>query len=273
MKLFSNRKKAGFTLMEVAIAVMIVGILIALCIPVVQRQLEKSDEYAYYMAYRSVEKLGGQIVALGDPEDTLYNTSSSNDIKLALEKPSTLQLLKNKIVYTFSTLGTRFSYTEKYLFKNLFPKSFAEGVWSSTGSSLEDGTYYFVNMAYRVCKDGETIQDPSPTGTDDAGNPIYRNLNCTVDFPGAFDEGAEPIDLIIPSEYCLLGLTDAEKATKKRELETFVRADKSAPEALNIKSYCEKLASYCGGLKDGYEYRLDAPKLEQAASSDDGDDD
>ena len=128
MKLFKNSKKSGFTLMEVAIAVMIVGLLTVICIPVVQRQLEKSDEYAYYMAYRSVEKLGGQIVALGDPDpNSIYNkTSSSNDIKLALDKPSALQTLKNKIVITFSTLGERFAYTEKYLFKNLFPKSFAE---------------------------------------------------------------------------------------------------------------------------------------------------
>ena len=40
MKLFKNSKKSGFTLMEVAIAVMIVGLLTVICIPVVQRQLE-----------------------------------------------------------------------------------------------------------------------------------------------------------------------------------------------------------------------------------------
>ena len=56
------------------------------CIPIVKNQLSKSDEYAYYMAFRSVEKLGGQIVALGDPADSRYHKKTSegpNSSKIA----------------------------------------------------------------------------------------------------------------------------------------------------------------------------------------------
>ena len=53
-----NNKKSGFTLMEIALAVLIVAILAMLTVPMVQRQLSKSDEYAYYTAYKTIEKLG-----------------------------------------------------------------------------------------------------------------------------------------------------------------------------------------------------------------------
>ena len=59
MRVFKDKKnkKAGFSLMELAIAVMIVALLIVIIVPIIQNQLAKSDEYAYYMAYRNVEKL------------------------------------------------------------------------------------------------------------------------------------------------------------------------------------------------------------------------
>lgn len=70
MNFFRNNKKPGFTLMEIALAVLIIAILALALVPVINNQLRKSDEYSYYMAYRTIEKLGGQIVALGDEEDT-----------------------------------------------------------------------------------------------------------------------------------------------------------------------------------------------------------
>lgn len=276
MKLFKNSKKSGFTLMEVAIAVMIVGLLTVICIPVVQRQLEKSDEYAYYMAYRSVEKLGGQIVALGDPDpNSIYNkTSSSNDIKLALDKPSALQTLKNKIVITFSTLGERFAYTEKYLFKNLFPKSFAENDFVEYGY-VEGGMYSNVNYAYRVCKGGETIQQQEPSGVDAEGNPTYKNYKCS-DF-GVSDSDFNSYALIrslLPTRGCFVGLTEAQENARLAQLENFVKNDKSVDG--DLTGFCNKINSsnYCAGLdaSTGEEYKV-APDTVTAREEDTGDGD
>ncbi len=66
MNFFKNNKKSGFTLTEISIAVLIVAVLVALCGLVVKEQLRKSSEYSYYLAYRTVEKLAGQIAALPD---------------------------------------------------------------------------------------------------------------------------------------------------------------------------------------------------------------
>ena len=66
---FKNRmKKMGFSLMEILIAIFIVAILAMVTVPIINRQMEKTEEYSYYLAYRTVEKLSGQIVALGDPD-------------------------------------------------------------------------------------------------------------------------------------------------------------------------------------------------------------
>ena len=48
MRVFKDKKnkKAGFSLMELAIAVMIVALLIVIIVPIIQNQLAKSDEYA-----------------------------------------------------------------------------------------------------------------------------------------------------------------------------------------------------------------------------------
>lgn len=278
MNIFKNRKKSGFTLMEVAIAVMIVGLLTVICIPVVQRQLEKSDEYAYYMAYRSVEKLGGQIVALGDPEDAYYNTSISNGIKLALDKKTPFQTLKNKITVIFSSLGQRFAYTEKYLFKNLFPKSFAEEDWMSE-STISDDDYYNANLAYRVCEDNEQIQKPDPSGTDATGNPIYENYKCS-EFRDLYSSRdgviSTPIDSLLPENGCFIGLSDTQKAAKKAELENFIKADKSTLGEISVKKFCEKLAQgYCVGVdsEQNREYKTLAPYLVEDSYVSDGEPD
>ena len=60
--------KKAFTLMEIGICLLIMSILIMLCIPIVTNQMKKTDEYAYYAAFKTVEKMGAQIVAFGDPE-------------------------------------------------------------------------------------------------------------------------------------------------------------------------------------------------------------
>ena len=87
MKSFFSKKNKAFTLMEIGLSLLIISILIIVCIPVVVHQAKKTDEYAYFMAYKTVEKMGAQIVAFGDPEEstsqgnenvTGYNTENLN---------------------------------------------------------------------------------------------------------------------------------------------------------------------------------------------------
>ena len=123
MRVFNNRKikKDGFSLMELAIAVMIVALLTIVCIPIVKNQLSKSDEYAYYMAFRSVEKLGGQIVALGDPADPRYHKKTSegpNSSKIANVINTNKNTFSKKITTAFTDLSLKFAYTEHFVFKN-----------------------------------------------------------------------------------------------------------------------------------------------------------
>ena len=82
MSILKN-KKFGFTLTEISIAILIVGILTAVTLPVIRSQMGKSDEYSYYLAYKTVEKIGGQIAALGDPDyDTSYLPGNSSKIEI-----------------------------------------------------------------------------------------------------------------------------------------------------------------------------------------------
>ena len=68
MGIFGNKKR-GFTIAEMAVATLIVGVLAALLIPMVASQLNRSDEYRYYMTYKTLEKIAGQIVTVPTVED------------------------------------------------------------------------------------------------------------------------------------------------------------------------------------------------------------
>ena len=84
---YKSKFKTAFTLMEIGISLLIVSILIMLTIPIITNQAKKTDEYAYYAAFKTVEKMGAQIVAYGDPgnsvapEETSYNSDSPFDFK------------------------------------------------------------------------------------------------------------------------------------------------------------------------------------------------
>ena len=165
MRVFKDKKnkKAGFSLMELAISVMIVALLIVIIVPIIQNQLAKSDEYAYYMAYRNVEKLGGQIVALGDPEDGMYKSQFDDSTKIAGNVKKNTFLVNIKSV--FSNIGTRFAYTEHFVFKNLFPKSFADD--ETLDSTIDSDMYDEAVLMFRVCQNGENVKnEENPTNAD-----------------------------------------------------------------------------------------------------------
>ena len=177
MNFFKNNKKSGFTLAEISIAVLIVAVLVALCGLVVKEQLRKSSEYSYYLAYRTVEKLAGQIAALPDTiasteqaSKNLAKANKYNDFEHFVVKNTVLA--KTKIKSKWSLLAAKFAYSEAYVFYRLFPKSYAN---TSTTTyplfSKEDIDDYLLRL--KVCggeqivnPDKEPIENPDGTTSD-----------------------------------------------------------------------------------------------------------
>lgn len=166
MRLFKNDKKSGFTLMEIAIAVLIVSILLLTCVPIVKDQLKKSDEYSYYLAFKTVEKLGGQIAALGDSFEPDYNVLKEPSVKVASKNPGVIdkctKTLKNKINVYFAVLGIRLANSEEFLFKRLFPKTLAAS--TKTEEVYDSEIYNSYSILLQYCAGHDVID---PTGKQD----------------------------------------------------------------------------------------------------------
>lgn len=92
---FLYKIKKAFSLMELTICILIVSVLMLVSVPLIQDQMKKTDEYAYFLAFKTVERLGSQIVAFGDPEEGVsiaYNKTDFPDSEGFFEK------LTNKII-------------------------------------------------------------------------------------------------------------------------------------------------------------------------------
>lgn len=155
-------KRIGFTMMEVLLAVFIVGILAAVTIPIISRQLEKSDEYSYYLAYRTVEKMAGQIVAQGDPAEDTTAINIKDDYT---DKRTMLAYLKDKMnesgkpFRTFiAAVERRIVLTESYMFSKLFPRVYAEWVTSKPKNfvSIRSEDYDTAWLGAQVCLNNRT---------------------------------------------------------------------------------------------------------------------
>lgn len=279
MRVFKDKKnkKAGFSLMELAIAVMIVALLIVIIVPIIQNQLAKSDEYAYYMAYRNVEKLGGQIVALGDPEDEMYKSQFDDSTKIAGNVKKNTFLVNIKSV--FSNIGTRFAYTEHFVFKNLFPKSFADD--ETLDSTIDSDMYDEAVLMFRVCQNGENVKnEENPTNADGStryytcselmtheeegtsgtssatwGNEQHKDSNGKV-ISTDYNYNFAVVRSLLPANGCFLGsayekttssgtVQDTDKVNSAlATLEGYLKQKKS------FASYCSALATYCNGTDD-----------------------
>ncbi len=179
MNFFKNSKKPGFTLMEIAIAVLIVAILVGVTGLVVKEQLKKSAQYSYYLAYRSVEKMAGQIAALPDSiaenEQANKIAHSSNisekQFQHFLKKNS--YFAKNEVKLFFITMASKIAYSEGYFFKRLFPKTLAGSTTKSTiyTSDVVDELV----LMLKVCS-GEQIVNPDAepiVNEDGSTTPVY----------------------------------------------------------------------------------------------------
>ena len=158
-----RNKNFGFTLMEIMISLAIVAILVLVTLPVINKQLEKADEYSYYLAYKTVEKMAGQIVAIGDPTEL----ADSNNIIIAESDDKSVKdliaekLSNNKITAFFNSLGSKFAKTEAYIFKAMFPKAFALS-YSNTVHQWSSAEYDDLWLSYKVCSPS---YDPNNSNT------------------------------------------------------------------------------------------------------------
>ena len=158
-----RNKNFGFTLMEIMISLAIVAILVLVTLPVINKQLEKADEYSYYLAYKTVEKMAGQIVAIGDPTEL----ADSNNIIIAESDDKSVKdliaekLSNNKITAFFDSLGSKFAKTEAYIFKAMFPKAFALS-YSNTVHQWSSAEYDDLWLSYKVCSPS---YDPNNSNT------------------------------------------------------------------------------------------------------------
>ncbi len=288
MRIFKNNKKSGFTLMEIAIAVMIVGLLTAIVIPIVRNQVAKLDEYSYYTAYKTVEKLGGQIVALGLDPCVAVEYMPAGEERDKKEKecrglPTTTSLntqnifTKNKIASEFdinkkvkffiSTIGDKFVYSEQYLFKKLFPKSYADRAdegWDIL-FSWDDDDYKEANLRYRMCN-GEKIYvktDNEGNQIKDAeGNPVYETAdsffgngacvgytksgNASVEGGGTTTTAADSVfeGLFYEKEYCTISNATLANYIKQKSNENNAKTFCSSYIAPNCKRVIDSSAEY-----------------------------
>lgn len=261
--------------MEIAIAVMIVGLLTAIVIPIVRNQVAKLDEYSYYTAYKTVEKLGGQIVALG--LDPCVTNPDSNECKgiasidgqniLTKSKLATDFGIDNKVKFFISSLGDKFVYSEQFLFKKLFPKSYADRAdegWDIL-FSWDDDDYKEANLRYRMCN-GEKIYvktDNEGNQIKDAeGNPVYETAdsffgngacvgytksgNASVEGGGTTTTAADSVfeGLFYEKEYCTISNATLANYIKQKSNENNAKTFCSSYIAPNCKRVIDSSAEY-----------------------------
>ena len=70
MNYIYKKFKSAFSLLELTICILIVSIIVVVCVPLIMDQMKKTEEYSYFLGFKTVEKLASQIVAFGDPDDS-----------------------------------------------------------------------------------------------------------------------------------------------------------------------------------------------------------
>lgn len=186
---YRNRfKKNGFSLMEILIAVFIVAILSVVTIPVINKQLSKTNEYSYYLAYNTVVKMAGQIVALGDPEDdTAFVTPDTTRVAHKFDS------LKLSATNWFNNLAAKYTNTHTFILSKFVPKTFAAQVttpaFRSWGGWTSDAYDEDLWMGYQVCQKGRTGQFIKDVKTETVVNEVTgeSTTNTTYDYYVASD--------------------------------------------------------------------------------------
>ncbi len=176
-----HNKRSGFTLMEIMISLAIVAILIATTLPIINKQLEKADEYSYYLAYKTVEKMAGQIAAIGDPTEL---TDSGSIIIADAEDTSLLDKISERLNFNkakkfIASIGNKLAKSEVYIFKSIFPRAFAvTKTFEEDVYSWDSDSYDMIWLAYRVCG-GAQIPKQKETITNEDGTTEERTIYYT----------------------------------------------------------------------------------------------
>ena len=115
MNIFNDKIKKAFTLMEIGMGLLVLSILVIVCIPIITNQVKKTDEYSYYLAFKTVEKMGSQIVAFGDPEGVATNNENTGAYYNSPKKQSKFANLTDKVFKFFNPKAYAVSDTSKLL--------------------------------------------------------------------------------------------------------------------------------------------------------------
>lgn len=105
--------KKAFTLVEVALAILIVSMLVLLCMPIINSQMRKTHEYSYFVAYKTLEKMASQILIYGDG-DNLAQVSNPSEFEKNVFPAAIAESFddyKNKL-YTEPTIVANFTQYE-----------------------------------------------------------------------------------------------------------------------------------------------------------------
>jgi len=160
-------KKSGFSLTEIVIALFIVAILIMLTVPIVRNQIAKSDDYAYYMAFKSVEKMASQIMLIGDPEEVSITYAEP---KTSFKDYIASKFNFSKIAAFFEYLPKRFANSEEYMFKKIFPRTLAAtqcgDPYTEPITVYDSSDFDAAWLKYKVCR-GDNVQKGTKTVVDE----------------------------------------------------------------------------------------------------------
>lgn len=293
-------KKSGFSLMEILIAIFIVAILALVTLPVVNKQINRTKEYSYYLAYNTVEKIAGQIVALGDPLDDNvgYSMPSSTRVATAQKGLFNKKVAKTKRVNPlknfYDNLATRFTNTQAFILSKFTPKAVAGMVqtpaYRSWGSWHSDTYDEEIWLGYQVCQrdrisyfiqsttvtetvDPVTGETKSETVTDYYERPDFNN--CKGYDESGVVEGAdvaknEVLEDFIAGEMATACQLDA---LKLQRLANAIANQNPTGDEPDAKAFCEgEFRSACAGTKT-IEDVSHTVTVEFVASSDSGGDD
>ena len=176
---FGFKKKSGFTLTEISIALLIVGILVAITLPVIKKQLTKSDEFSYYLAFKTVEDIASRVATAPVDNNTeaynhgLFPAAIADTLYEEIMIPS-IDATQKRNIYdaTLKNVATA-AYKTKF-FQSILPCYFCDNTKPTAPSSE---TFY-------ICSGGKLVNHGSNL------NNLSSNIYCTENIP----EVPEPED-------------------------------------------------------------------------------
>lgn len=173
MKYMSKYKKA-FTLIEITIAILIVAILVLLCMPVINSQMQKTEEFSYFAAYKTLEKMASQILAIGDSSRDVVAFNNNAYPKFIL--PANAEFYDDRL----NSGNQLHNYLEKANFPINIVANFSEYEWKQAAICMGNEYILDSNRNYATKKslcNIYGISSPSPSSVNRfTGNTMNSNI-------------------------------------------------------------------------------------------------